>query len=84
MDDSEYIMIGSTFLVGVIGACAWFFKKVMRGEIGVSVNTALLALLVVILLVPFVMNFSAHFVSQILHHAEDTEDTTEEAVESYR
>lgn len=80
MDDSEYIMIGSAFLVGVIGVCAWFFKKVMRGEIGVSVNTALLALLVVILLVPFVMNVSAHFVSQILHHAEDTK---EEVVESH-
>ena len=80
MDDSDYIMIGSAFLVGVIWVCAWFFKKVMRGEIGVSVNTALLALLVVILLVPFVMNVSAHFVSQILHHADDA---TEEAVESH-
>ena len=80
MDDSDYIMIGSAFLVGVISGCAWFFKKVMRGEIGVSVNTALLALFVVILLVPFVMNVSAHFVSQILHHSEDA---TEGAAESH-
>lgn len=80
MDDSDYIMIGSMFLVGVIGACAWFFKKVLRGEIGVSINTALLALLVVILLVPFVMNVSAHFVSQVLHHGEDA---TEENAESH-
>lgn len=43
----------------------------MRGEIAVGVNMALLALLVIVLLVPFAMNLSAHFLYQTMYQPSD-------------
>lgn len=63
------LAIGSlTLLIGLLWLGVWIFKKIMQGEIGVSVSTALLALLVIILLVPFAMNLSAHFLYEKMHH----------------
>lgn len=63
------LVIGSlAFLIGLVWLGLWIFRKIMRGEIAVGVNMALLALLVIILLVPFAMNLSAHFLSQTMNH----------------
>lgn len=63
------LVIGSlAFLIGLVWLGLWIFRKIMRGEIAVGVNMALLALLVIILLVPFAMNLSAHFLSQTMSH----------------
>ena len=64
------LVIGSlAFLIGLVWLGLWIFRKIMRGEIAVGVNMALLALLVIILLVPFAMNLSAHFLSQTMNHS---------------
>lgn len=80
MVGSVFVITSLAFLIGLVWLGVWVFRKIMRGEIEVSVNTALLALLVVILLVPFAMNLSAHFVYEKMHHSEGT--TTEGATES--
>ncbi|SCX94926.1 hypothetical protein SAMN05216420_101423 [Nitrosospira sp. Nl5] len=77
--DTGFVISGLTLLVGLVCLGVWIFRKVMQGESGVSASTVLLALLVVILLVPFAMNLSAHFLYQKMHHPSDV---TEEAVES--
>jgi hypothetical protein len=77
--DTGFIISGLTLLVGLVWLGVWIFRKIMQGESGVSASTVLLALLVVILLVPFAMNLSAHFLYQKMHHPSDV---TEEAVES--
>ncbi|MEO7464103.1 MAG: hypothetical protein ABIV42_01355 [Nitrosospira sp.] len=69
--DSVFIVSGLALLAGFVWLSVWIFRKIMRGEIAVSVNTALLALLVIILLVPFAMNLSAHFLYQRVHHPSD-------------
>lgn len=78
--DSGFVIGGLAFLVGLVWLGVWIFRKIMRGEIGISINTALLALLVVILLVPFAMNLSAHFLYEKMHHSPDA---TEEAAEPH-
>lgn len=70
--DSVFIIGSLAFLIGLVWLGVWVCRKILRGEIGVSVNTALLALLVVILLVPFAMNLSAHFVYEKMHHSSGT------------
>ncbi|MGH8762219.1 MAG: hypothetical protein ACREUR_03195 [Nitrosospira sp.] len=63
------LAIGSlALLIGLLCLGVWIFKKIMQGKIGVSVTTALLALLVIILLVPFAMNLSAHYLYEKMHH----------------
>jgi hypothetical protein len=79
MADTGFIISGLTLLIGLVWLGVWIFRKVMQGETGVSASTMLLALLVVILLVPFAMNLSAHFLYQKMHHPSGT---TEEAAES--
>ena len=79
--DGVFVIGGLAFLIGLVWLGVWIFRKIMRGEIAVSVNTALLALLVIVLLVPFAMNLSAHFLYQKVHHPsgpspEVTERTT--------
>ena len=69
--DSGFVISGVAFLISLVWLGVWIFRKIMRGEIAVSVNTALLALLVVVLLVPFAMNLSAHFLYQKVHHPSD-------------
>ncbi|MBA4143851.1 MAG: hypothetical protein H0X43_12895 [Nitrosospira sp.] len=73
MDDSGLIIAGFAVVLGLVLLIAWFFRKIARGEIGISVNTALLALLAAILLVPFGMNFSAHLISSVMQRSGDTE-----------
>lgn len=80
--DSVFVISGLVFLIGFVWLGVWIFRKIMRGEVAVSVNTALLALLVIVLLVPFAMNLSAHFLYQKVHHpsahsAEVAERTTD-------
>ncbi|MBA2658127.1 MAG: hypothetical protein H0U72_00840 [Nitrosospira sp.] len=69
--DSVFIVSGLALLAGFVWLGVWIFRKVVHGEIAVSVNTALLALLVIVLLVPFAMNLSAHFLYQKVHHPSD-------------
>ncbi len=71
MVDSGFVLGVVTFLISLVWLGVWIFRKIMRGEIAVSVNTALLALLVIVLLVPFAMNLSAHFLYQKVHHPSD-------------
>ena len=77
--DTVFAISSLTLLIGFIWLGVWIFKKIMHGEIGVSVSTALVALLVIILLVPFAMNLSAHFLYEKMHHPSDA---TEGASES--
>ena len=69
--DGIFVISSLALLVGFVWLGVWIFRKIMRGEIAVSVNTALLALLVIVLLVPFAMNLSAHFLYQKVHHPSD-------------
>ncbi len=71
MVDSGFVLGGVALLISLVWMGVWIFRKIMRGEIAVSVNTALLALLVIVLLVPFAMNLSAHFLYQKVHHPSD-------------
>ena len=66
--DDVFVISGLALLAGFVWLGVWIFRKIMRGEIAVSVNTALLALLVIVLLVPFAMNLSAHFLYQKVHN----------------
>ena len=72
--DTVFAISSLTLLIGLIWLGVWIFKKIMHGEIGVSVSTALLALLVIILLVPFAMNLSAHFLYERMHRPSDTKE----------
>ena len=67
--DSVFVISGLAFLIGFVWLGVWIFRKIMRGEVAVSVNMALLALLVIVLLVPFAMNLSAHFLYQKVYHS---------------
>ncbi|SFN44222.1 hypothetical protein SAMN05216386_0985 [Nitrosospira briensis] len=67
MTDSSFLIISSAVLLGLIWLIVSIFKKVARGEIGISVNAALLMTLAAILLIPFAMNFSAHLISGMMH-----------------
>lgn len=69
--ESGFVVGSLAFLIGLVWLGLWIFRKIMRGEIAVGINTALLALLVIILLVPFAMNLSAHFLSQTMYHPPD-------------
>ena len=77
MVGSGFIISSLALLMGLFWLGIWIFRKIMRGETGGSVNTALLALLVVILLVPFAMNLSAHFVYEKMHSPSDTMEGAE-------
>ena len=65
--DGGFVIGSVAFLIGLVWLGLWIFRKIMRGEIAVGVNMALLALLVIVLLVPFAMNLSAHFLYQTMH-----------------
>ena len=80
--NNVFVISGLALVAGFVWLGVWIFRKIMRGEIAVSVNTALLALLVIVLLVPFAMNLSAHFLYQNVHNPsgpspEVTEGTTD-------
>ena len=66
--DGGFVIGSVAFLIGLVWLGLWIFRKIMRGEIAVGVNMALLALLVIVLLVPFAMNLSAHFLYQTMNH----------------
>jgi beta-lactamase regulating signal transducer with metallopeptidase domain len=76
MADSGLIIISVIVLMGLLWLAVWVLRKIARREIEVSVNTALLALLVVILLVPLGLNFSAHLIFGKMNHS-GTDETTE-------
>jgi hypothetical protein len=74
MTDFSLVLIISAAVIGLVWLLAWFFIKVLRGEIDIGVNTALLILLAAILVVPFAMNFSAHMIANSMNNAGDTEN----------
>jgi beta-lactamase regulating signal transducer with metallopeptidase domain len=76
MADSGLIIISVVVLMGLLWLAVWVLRKIARREIEVSVNTALVALLVVILLVPLGLNFSAHLIFGKMNHS-STDETTE-------
>jgi beta-lactamase regulating signal transducer with metallopeptidase domain len=76
MVDSGLIIISVVVLMGLLWLAVWVLRKIARREIEVSVNTALVALLVVILLVPLGLNFSAHLIFGKMNHS-STDETTE-------
>ena len=81
--DSVLVISGLAFLTGFVLLGVWIFRRIMRGEIAVSVNAALLALLVIVLLVPFAMNLSAHFLYQKVNHPSDpSSEVAERATDS--
>jgi hypothetical protein len=67
--------------MGLLWLAVWVLRKIARREIEVSVNTALVALLVVILLVPLGLNFSAHLIFGKMNHS-STDETTEHSEHS--
>lgn len=75
MTDSSFLIISSAVLIGFLWLLVWIFKKIARGEIGISINAALLVMLAAILLVPFAMNFSAHLISGMMHGSSTTENS---------
>ena len=74
MTDFSLVLIISAAVIGLVWFLAWFFIRVLRGEINISVNTALLIMLAAILVVPFAMNFSAHMIANSMHSAVDAEN----------
>lgn len=70
MSDSGFIIISLTVLAGSIWLVVRLFRKIARGESGISINAALLGLLAAILLIPFAMNFSAHLISVAMNGSE--------------
>ena len=74
MTDFSLVLIISAAVIGLVWLLAWFFIRVLRGEIDISVNTALLILVAAILVVPFAMNFSAHMIANSMHNAGDAEN----------
>ena len=79
MTDSSFIIISAAVLLGLISLIVWIFKKIARGEIGISVNAAVLITLAAILLIPFAMNFSAHLISGVIHNPGSTENSNSES-----
>jgi hypothetical protein len=71
MTDFSLVLIISAAVIGLVWLLAWFFIRVLRGEIDISVNTALLILLVAILVVPFAMNLSAHIIANSANRSTD-------------
>ncbi|SCX40255.1 hypothetical protein [Nitrosospira sp. Nsp1] len=76
MADSGLITFSVIILTGLLCLAIWVLRKIARGEIDVSVNTALVALLVVALLVPLGLNFSAHLIFGKMNHS-STDETAE-------
>lgn len=76
MGDNSLLVISVAVLLGFFWLMVWLFKKIRRGEIGVSASSALLLLVAALLLVPFAMNFSAHLISQAMHHTGGTEEAS--------
>jgi hypothetical protein len=75
MPDSGLIIISVVILAGLLWLAIWVLRKIARGELDVSVNTALVALLVVVLLVPLGLNFSAHLIFGKMNHSSTDENT---------
>ena len=71
MTDTSLVLISSAAVIGLVWLVAWLFIRVMRGEINIGVNTALLILLAAILVVPFAMNFSAHMIANSVSRSAD-------------
>ena len=78
MTDFSLVLIISAAVIGLVWLLAWFFIRVLRGEIDIGVNTALLILLAAILVVPFAMNFSAHILANSMHRTGDAENSDAE------
>ena len=78
MTDFSLVLIISAAVIGLVWLLAWFFIRVLRGEIDIGVNTALLILLVAILVVPFAMNFFAHMIATSMHGSEDADNANAE------
>jgi predicted PurR-regulated permease PerM len=76
MVDNSLLVIAAAVLLGFFWLTVWLIKKIRRGEIGVSASSALLLLVAALLLVPFAMNFSAHLISQVMHHKGGTENAS--------
>ncbi|HVW66057.1 MAG TPA: hypothetical protein VHB01_13710 [Nitrosospira sp.] len=74
---SEFLIISGVVLTGFVLLAALVFRLVARGKIIMGPGTALVALLVAILLVPFAMNLSAHFLSNKLHENSTPESASE-------
>jgi hypothetical protein len=74
---SEFLIVSAAVLIGFILLAVVIFRLVARGKIMMSPGGALVALLVAILLVPFAMNLSAHFLSNKLHETSAPESTVE-------
>lgn len=74
--DSSFVTTSILVLAGFFLLVVWFFRKMMRGEIGMSSHVALLVLLAAMLLVPFVMNFSAHLISSMEHRSGHSEEAS--------
>jgi Zn-dependent protease with chaperone function len=74
---SEFLIVSAAVLTGFILLAVVVFRLVARGKIMMSPGAALVALLVAILLVPFAMNLSAHFLSNKLHETSAPESTAE-------
>jgi hypothetical protein len=71
MTDTSLVLISSAAVIGLVWLVAWLFIRIMRGEINIGVNTALLILLVAILVVPFAINFSAHIIANSANRSAD-------------
>lgn len=67
MSESDLLLIGSVILACAVLLGGWLVRKIRRGEIEVGVHTMLLALLAAILLVPFAMNVTAHWIANSQH-----------------
>jgi hypothetical protein len=78
---SEFLIVSAAVLTGFILLAVVIFRLVARGKIMMGPGAALVALLVAILLVPFAMNLSAHFLSNKLHET-SVPDSTAEAGEA--
>ena len=78
MTDTGLLLISSAAVIGLVWLVAWFLLRVMRGEIDISVNTALLLLLAAILVVPFAVNFSAHMIANSIHRSGGAENVDAE------
>lgn len=78
MTDTSLVLISSAAVIGRVWLVAWLFIRIMRGEINIGVNIALLILLAAILVVPFAMNFSAHMIANSVNRAADAADSNAE------
>ena len=74
---SDFLIVSVVVLTGFILLAVFVFRMVARGKLMIGPGAALVALLVAILLVPFAMNLSAHFLSNKLHETTGPESTTE-------